>query len=328
MNIYDIAKVAGVSASTVSRVINERKGVRKETRERVLKYLEMYQYSPNEAARGLVNQASKMIGILISDIRTTHHTEGVFYIERELVKIGYCCIIMNTGSDDEVRAKYIQILNQRRVEAIVLVGSTFQSEMVKKAISKYVPTIPVVIANGYIDLPNVYGIITDEQSGIANCVKYLVERNRKHLAFIIDNFTPSNNLKLLGFKTGVRQYCDQSEPLVITCESSFQGAYNATSRLVQEHPEIDGIVYVVDLLAVGGCRALQDLKINVPKQIAVVGVDNSIYAEICTPRLTSLDNKLLDLSITSARNLIDVLQNKPVTKNMMIISSIVEREST
>jgi len=328
MNIYDIAKVAGVSASTVSRVINDRKGVRKETRERVLKYLDMYQYSPNEAARGLVNQASKMIGILISDIRTTHHTEGVYYIERELVKIGYCCIIMNTGRDDEVRAKYIQILTQRRVEAIVLVGSTFQSEMVKMAISKYAPTIPVVIANGYLDLPNVYGIITDEQSGIANCVKYLAERNRKHLAFIIDNFTPSNNLKLLGFETGVRQFCDQVEPLVVTCESSFQGSYNATMRLVKEHPEIDGIIYVVDLLAVGGCRALQDLKMKVPKQIAVIGVDNSIYAEICTPRLTSLDNKLLDLSITSARNLIDVLQNKPVTKNMMIISSIVERETT
>jgi len=88
MTIYDIAKKAGVSASTVSRVINNKPGIKKETRERIQKLLEESHYSPNEAARGLVNQASKIIGILISDIRTTHHTEGVYYMEREFVKLG------------------------------------------------------------------------------------------------------------------------------------------------------------------------------------------------------------------------------------------------
>jgi LacI family transcriptional regulator len=328
MNIYDIAKEAGVSASTVSRVINDKKGVRKETKERVLKCLEMYHYSPNETARGLVNQASKMIGILISDIRSTHHTDGVHYMEGEFVKLGYCCIIMNTGSEDQSKAKYIQILSQRRVEAVALIGSTFQNELVKMAISKYLPTIPIVIANGYLDLPNVYGVISDEQSGITNCVKYLSDKNRKKLAFIIDKFTPSNNLKLQGFEMGVRQFYKQAEPLVVKCESSIQSSYDATYNLVKEHPEVDGIIYVVDLLAVGGSQALHDLKVKVPKQIAIIGVDNSIYSEICSPRLTSLDNKLLDLSITSARNLMDALQGKHVTKNMMIMSSIVEREST
>jgi len=328
MTIYDIAKEAGVSASTVSRVINNKKGVRKETKERVLKYLEMYHFSPNETARSLVNQASKIIGILISDMRTTHHTEGVYFIERELVKLGYCCIIMNTGIEEEAKASYIQILSQRQVEAAVLIGSTFQSELVKQAIEKYITTTPVIIANGYLDLPNVYGVIADEQAGVTNCVKLLAERNRKNLAFIIDKFTPSNRLKQLGFEIGVQRWCNQSKPLVVRSEPSLQGSYDATCKLVNEHPEVNGIIYVVDLLAVGGIRALRDMKICVPEQIAVIGVDNSIYAEISTPRLTSLDNKLLDLSVTAARNLIDVLQEKHVTKNMMIISSIVEREST
>jgi LacI family transcriptional regulator len=327
MTIYDIAEAAGVSPSTVSRVVNNKTGVRKETKERVLKYLELFHYSPNETARSLVKQASKIIGILIADLRTTHHTDGVYYMEREFVKLGYCCIIMNTGTEEEDKARYIQILDQRRVEAAVLIGSTFQSELVKQAIEKYLPTTPVIIANGYLDLPNVYGVIADEQAGVTHCVKLLESRNRKNLAFVIDNFTPSNMLKQLGFETGVRQWFTQGEPLIVHSMPSIQGAYEATCRLVREHPEVDGIIYAVDLLAVGGIRALRDMGIDVPGQIAVIGVDNSIYGEICYPSLTSLDNKLLDLSVTAARNLIDVLQNKRVTKNMMIISSIVERES-
>jgi LacI family transcriptional regulator len=328
MTIYDIAKAAGVSASTVSRVVNNKKGVRRETRERVQKYIEMYHYSPNETARGLVNQASKMIGILISDMRTTHHTEGVYYMEREFMKLGYCSIIMNTGSEEDAKANYIQILRQRQVEAAVLVGSTFQSSLVKQAIEKYIPSIPVIIANGCLDLPNVYGVIADEQNGVTNCVKLLASKNRRNLAFMIDKLTPSNKLKQLGFEIGVHQWCDQRYPMVIEFEESAQGAYNATCQLVKEHPDVDGIIYVVDLLAVRGLRALRDMGIEVPNQVSVIGVDNSVYAEICTPSLTSLDNKLLDLSVTAARNLIDVLQNKHVTKNMMVISSIIEREST
>lgn len=328
MNIYDIAKIAGVSASTVSRVINNKKGVKNATRELVQKFLHEFNYVPNETARGLVNQASRMIGILISDIRTAYHTESVFNMEKEFTKRGYCCIIMNTGFSEEVRANYIQILGQRQVEAIALIGSTFQSENVEKVISKYVPNIPVVIVNGHIDLPNVYSVIADEQTGVTNCVKYLSERSRRNIAFVIDNFTPSNKLKLKGFEHGIKQFCDQDKPLVVKCESSFQGSFNATQELIKEHPEVDGIIYVVDLLAVAGCRALHAMKVKIPEQVAVIGVDNSLYSEICSPRLTSLDNKLFDLSITSARNLIDALQNKYVSKNIMIISDLVEREST
>ena len=80
VTIYDIARMANVSPSTVSRVVNNYPHVKKTTRARVQKLLEEYHYVPNETARGLVNQSSKMIGILISDIRTTHHTDGVYYI--------------------------------------------------------------------------------------------------------------------------------------------------------------------------------------------------------------------------------------------------------
>ena len=105
MTIYDIAKEAGVSASTVSRVINNKPGIKAETRHKIQELLKKYNYTPDAAARGLVMQSTKMIGILIVDIRVTHHTESAFVIEKELTKLGYCCITMNTGPDDEKKVE-------------------------------------------------------------------------------------------------------------------------------------------------------------------------------------------------------------------------------
>ncbi|MDD4295715.1 MAG: LacI family DNA-binding transcriptional regulator [Ruminiclostridium sp.] len=328
MTIYDIAKEAGVSASTVSRVINDKPGIHPDTRKKIQRLLTKYNYSPSETARGLVNRASKMIGILVADIRTIHHTDGAYIIERELSKLGYCCIIFNTGTDDASKSEYIKILSRRRVEGAVLIGSSFQTEPVECAIQKYLSNQPVVIANGYLDLPNVYGVIADEQNGVANCVKLLFEKGHKRPAFVIDFHTPSNNLKQLGFEQAVRSLGFYGEPWVYETESTLQGSYEVTKRIIKEHPDVDGIIYSVDSLAAGGTRALTDMGISIPDKVSVIGIDNSIYAEISNPKLTSLDNKLLDLSMAAARNLIDALNNGKPPKKILIFSTIVERETT
>lgn len=328
MTIYDIAKEAGVSASTVSRVINNKNGIHPETRKKIQKLLTKYNYSPSETARGLVNKASKIIGILLADIRTIHHTDGAYFIERELTKLGYCCIIFNTGTDDESKAEYIKILSRRRVEGAVLIGSSFQTDTVKRAIEKYLCNVPIIIANGYLDLPNVYGVLADEQDGVVNCVKLLFKKGHMRPAFVIDLHTPSNNLKQLGFEQAVKSLGFKGEPWIYKTESTLEGAYNTTKSIVKEHPDVDGIIYAVDLLAAGGARALTDMGISIPEQISLIGIDNSIYAEISNPKLTSLDNKLLDLSITAARILKDSLRGRQTANKILIFSTIIERETT
>ena len=165
MTIYDIAKQAGVSASTVSRVINNKPGINAQTRKRVQKLLNENHYTPNEAARGLVMQSSKIIGILIEDLRIEHHTESAYVIEQEMTALGYTCITLSTGRRDEKKADYIRILEQRRVDGAILMGSMFETEAVKKSIKEHLPDVPVAIVNGYLDLPNVYGILIDEELG-------------------------------------------------------------------------------------------------------------------------------------------------------------------
>ena len=167
VTIYDIAKMANVSASTVSRVVNNKPNVNAQTRTRILKLLAEHNYVPNEAARGLVMQSSHMVGVLITDIRTTQHIQGVYYIEQELSRQGYSCLIHNTGRDEKNWVHYVQELSQRKIEALILMGSIYQSDTMREAIALFLPDLPVVICNGYFAAPNVYGILSDERRGVA-----------------------------------------------------------------------------------------------------------------------------------------------------------------
>ena len=330
MTIYDIAKEAGVAASTVSRVINNKPGIRAETRQKVQEILKKYHYTPDAAARGLVMQSTKMVGILIEDIRVLHHVNSAFVIEQELTRQGYCCIIMGTGQEEEKKAEYIQILEQRRVEGVILMGSMFGTPKVKQSIQKYLPEIPVVIVNGYLDLPNVSGVIVDEDAGIRHCVELLVGKGKSKIAFVLDTSSPANTRKQQGYCDGMHQTGANGGTLWIyhVEENSVKGGYDATVRILEEHPDVEGIIYSVNRIAVGGVRAAIDQGRQVPEELALVGVDNTVYGEICMPKLTTLDNKLKELSEAAADMLREGLEGKIQSQQKMLYSEIIEREST
>ncbi len=328
LTIYEIAEKAGVSASTVSRVINNYPYVQMETRAKVLKVLSESNYIPNDTARSLVRQASKMIGILIADIRTTQHTDGVYYLEQEFSKNGYSCLIYNTGTDPEQQINYIQLLSQRKVEAVVLMGSIYQNVNVQNAIMVYMPHVPVAICNGYLDGPNIYGVVSDEKNGVIDCMRLLANKGRKHVAFITNHFTPSNYLKLAGFNEGFKLYMNQGVSTVIEAGDSISQIHDATVSLLKEKPETDGIIYAEDFIALAGIHALNELGVKIPEQVAIIGVNNSIYAQISIPSLTSLDNMLYDTSLIAVRNLLELLKGERVNKKIIICPVIVERNST
>ena len=160
---------------------------------------------------------------------------------------------------------------------------------------------------------------------------YTIYQNHWHPAFINRGNTPSNNLKILGFQNALRELSCCENPPVFWLDiekAEWQGSYDATRRLLKDHPDTDSIIYAMDFLANAGIRALKDAGISIPGQVAVIGVDNSTYARISSPGLTSLDNKLEQLSTTCADILVKVLQGEKVANKMMLFSDIVEREST
>lgn len=327
--IYDIAEKAGVSASTVSRVVNNYQYVNKDTRAKVLKVIAEMNYVQNDAARSLATQNTRMAGILIADVRTTHHTDGVYYVEKEFSKSGYSCLIYNTGTDPEQQAKYIQILSQKKVEAVVLMGSVFQNVSVQNAIMIYMPETPVAICNGYLDGANIYGVTADERGGVMNAVRYLADKGHSNIAFVTNKLTPSNQGKLNGFNDGFRLYIKDGSSEVVEIKSSEVADYiEAVRQLMNAKPKTDAIIFSEDYIAIAGLHVLYEMGISVPGQVAVVGMNNSRYAQISNPALTSIDNMLYDTSLIAVRNLLAVLQGERVNHRMSIGSELVERSST
>lgn len=329
MTIYDIAELAGVSASTVSRVINNKPGIKASTRERVKELLREYNYTPDENARGLVNKTTKLIGILLADIRSAHHTDLTYVVEKYLREKGYCAIILNTGNEPEEMEDGIRILEQRRVDGALIVGSFFQNEKVKQAIAEHLSKVPVVFANGYLDLPNVYGVLVDECAGVEHCAELLIQKGKEKIAFLGFLGSPSSEEKLRGFRNVMyRRGYREEDMLIFGGESSKESGYALTKELLGQHPEIQGIIYSEDLIAAGGTRAIRESGRKVPEELAFLGIDNTIYGEICSPQFTSLDNKMTEMAYEAARILVDAVEGRTNPKKIMLFSDIVEREST
>lgn len=148
--------------------------------------MEQYNYTPDIAARGLATQASRFIGILIEDIRVFHHTESAYVIEQEMTRRGYTCITFSTGMDPQRKAQYIEILEQRRVEGAILIGSMFVTEEVRQSVAQHLADIPVVVVNSALELPNTYSVLIDEERGTEDCVALLTAQGRRRLAYLMD----------------------------------------------------------------------------------------------------------------------------------------------
>ena len=328
MTIYDVAKLANVSPSTVSRVVNGTANVRDKTKRRVLEVLNDSRFVPDETARGLASRTTKLIGILISDLRTTHHADGVYLIQRELSELGYSCLIYNTGIEEEEQSRAIRMISQRHADAACLMGSIYQNDAVKNAIKNDMPDRPVILCNGYLAGENIYGLISDEMEGVYGCVRLLKEQGRRNIAFLINRVTPSNSEKREGFEHAVRDFYPGTAPNVIITGDADEEVHEATCGLIKREPQTDGIIFAEDRMAFIGLHALGEAEIPVPKRVSVIGINNSRLAQYSIPSLTSLDNMLYDMSMTACRNLFSLLQGERVPHKMMIYSEIVERAST
>ena len=266
---------------------------------------------------------------MLADIRSAHHTDLTYAVEKYLREKGYCGIILNAGSKAEEMVEAIRILEQRRVDGVLIIGSVFQNETVESGIKEHFANIPVVFANGRFELPNVYCVLVDECDGVEHCVDLLAKKQKGNAAFIGSLDTPSSQEKLKGFKRAMIRYGHSEESLVILDgEPSIENGYRLTQKLLSEYPRIQSVIYSEDLVAAGGMRAFWDAKVKIPDEMAVIGIDNTIYGELSCPQFTSLDNKMTEMASEAARILIDAIEGRKNPRKIMLLSDIVEREST
>ena len=328
MNIYDIANKAGVSIATVSRIINKKGNVSPKTEERVLKVIAEMGYTPNAFARALGLDTIKMVGVLCSDVSDKHYAKAVSIIERELRAKEYDSILACTGNELEDKKKAIGVLLSKRVDALILVGSIFQEKKDNSHIKNAAEKLPVIIINGEYNFKNTYSVSCDEKDAVKQCVLELSRSGHRDILYMYDVESFSGLNKIAGFKEGIRESGLMLSPQnIIKCERTLEASKEAVISALERGLRFSAVLAGEDVLAVGAMKAFLQKGINVPGDVAVVGFNNSVLAECTTPSLTSIDNRIEDLSTCAVKTMLDVFESKPVKKMQVYKGLMAYRES-
>lgn len=291
MNIYDIAQQAGVSIATVSRVLNNKDTVSSATRAKVEAVLAKSNYTPSAIAQGMVSKSMRTVAVLTVDIRVPHYARTAYTIEREFSRRGYEVILCNTGGDRAATLKYLRAVTKKQVDGIVLVGSVFNQIGRDPEIEALLRGAPVVLANGKLDLPNAFSVLVDDAYGVQLAVEHLISRGKENLVYVKDLDTASACAKAEGFAQAMKRAGKDPRERILETEESMEGGIRAAEQLLASGVACDGVVCGEDLTAVGVVKGLRRAGLRVPEDVAVTGFNNSIYARLCEPELTGVDNK-------------------------------------
>lgn len=332
MTIYDIAEMAGVSASSVSRVVNGKPGVNRKKRDEIEALLQKYHYLPHETAHDPVLQGSHMIGILTDNLSDDlRMSDGTVRAEYEMLRNGYYCFVKYIGKGPNAVEEGIKDLARHHVQGAILMGVSFRdAKTIRHSLERYLPNTPVCFANQRNDDlgQNAYTVNTDERDGFERCVALMAQKKRKHLALIVDSGRPSLDIIRTGFMDGLRKHPGLTGIVYTNIPGTIEGGESIAVRILAEHPEIDRLLCANDMIAIGALNELQGRGVQIPEQIAILGEDNSPYCEVCRPKLSSMDTMLPTAVLTCARTLIDVLNGVVSSRHTSLQMQIVERMTT
>lgn len=331
MNIYDVSEKAGVSIATVSRVLNGNSNVSEKTKQKVLAVMEELGYVPNVFARGLGLNSMNTVGIMCADSSDIFLANAIKYIERELRKNGYDSFLCCTGYELKNKQNYLSLLLSKRVDAIILIGSTFL-EFNKKD-NQYIMNaskdVPIILINGYLNNKNIYCTLCDDIQSSYEATKLLYQEGRRRPLFLYSSKSYSSLRKLEGYQKAVEEMNHGiAKELIHICPNTIEDSKNLLLKLSNEGLSFDSVFAAEDILAVGAIKYAKEQGLNIPKDLSVIGYNNSILATCCEPELTSIDNHVEAISITSVNALMRVLNGEKMPNKHTISNDLVIRKTT
>ena len=327
-SIHDVAKEAGVSVATVSKVLNDYPDVSDKTRKKVNIAIELLKYQPNVVARGLVKRRSWTVGVLLTVPFTNPFVSELLEgIKTALENSGYDLVRLSTRFDDPGYS-YIKHCRSRNVEGDVEFGEGRENKSIQELIHAEIPTM-------FVDT-DLFGkragyITTDNANAIGMSVKHLYELGHRRIAYISGTLGSAvANLRLDGYKEGLR-LCDipYSTIYLEECDYSFDGGGKAARRLLalKDHPT--GIVCASDMSAFGAIQEIERHGLRVPEDISVIGFDNTYYAQVFKPGLTTINQNIYSIGIKSIEYLIAMVENPDSTPPVVTEpSNLVIRHTT
>jgi LacI family transcriptional regulator len=330
VTINDVAKLAGVSKSTVSRVLVNKIPVSRETKERVLKAIKEINYQPNMLAKGLKEGKTFTIGLIIPNITNPFYPAIARGIEDLANEKRYSVVLCDTDENEDKELDYVKGLRNRIVDGLIICPASKSGKCIKELKAD---NFPVVLLARRIPGVEADTILVQDFNGAYDMTNYLIHRGHRKIA-IINGDTEIDNYKqrFEGYKAAL---ADNDIPInnefILNTDSSIsmQESYDLINKLLSSGNIPTAVFATSDPKAIGAMKAIADRGYNVPGDISVVGFDNIEMAQFMTPSLTSYDQPTYRMGAMACERLLKLINSKRALKpNLTYIDGkIIERNS-
>lgn len=306
MNIKQIAKAAGVSVATVSRVMNHPENVAPKTRDKILKIMEEEEYKPNWFAQGLNFNKTKTIGLVIPHMLTPMYMEIAKGVEDVAQQKGYITFMCNVEKDMELEKSYIEQLLTRRVDGIILMFSSLDESFIKSVEAQ---DVPVVIIGEDKCASDFNTVKVDCRLGAESIVSKLIENGHETIGILCGNDPRQETLDMLeGYKNILsKNGIEILEEYIKPVENTIEGGYLGAKKMMADKPP-RAIFTTSDEIAYGAMDAIKDNNMKVPDDIAVAGFGNSRMSNLVEPKLTTVALPFHKMGVYGARLLFDLIE--------------------
>lgn len=328
LTIKDIANLAKVSTTTVSKIINNKdQNISEATRKRVKDIMEEHNYIPSSVARGLVTKKTYTIGLVMPDITNPFFPELARGAEDKASELGYSLIICNTDGKVEKEKKYINMLAEKRVDGIIFTaGSNPKQE------ESYLENlkIPIVLLDRNIDIESVNGsIFVDNKYGGYEAVDHLIKSGYKNIGHIMDSSSKTAEERYMGYVEALQDYdMKVDEEMVAKGEYTVDFGYEGAKMLIEKNKEIDSIFCGNDLIAIGAIKYLKERGIEIPKQVGIVGFDDIYISKYLDPELTTISQPNYKMGYKAVEIIEDIINNPNHRYCLTLKPELVVRKST
>ena len=320
--IKDVARVAGITVTTVSRVLNNRGYISDITRKKVYDAMEELNYKPNEIARALFRKKSNIIGLIIPNVSHPFFAELTNYIEYYAHKKGYKILLCNSYQDSVKEKDYIEMLRRHQVDGIIMGSHTLET-------AEYMNTdLPIVAIDRNIS-DNIPFITSDNYHGGVLATNLLIDKGCRKLAHIsgpLEINTPAN--KRYQAFVDVTNEKNIDNVIIQGKLDTFEGYKKLVYKLFKEHPNIDGVFASSDIIAASIINIADNLGKKITKDLKIVGYDDISIASLIVPSLTTIKQPIDAMAKLAIEVLINQMEKKPINIENILPITLIERNTT
>jgi LacI family transcriptional regulator len=304
VTISDVAKEAGVSIMTVSRVINNKGEISDTTRQHVLKVIERLDYRPSSIARSLATKRTGTLGLVVPDIANPFFSDLALGAEDKAYAEGYNIFLCNTKEDSQREVATLESLAEKRVDGLIICGSRLVDDVLRTALEHH-PV--VVLVNRQLPDYDTGLVCVDDLAGGRMATEHLLQSGHRAIGFLAGPpISYSGRQRAVGYRAAIDAAgLPYNAAWVRHCSSGVVSGREVGTALLTDHPELTALFCYNDLVAVGVLQACADLGHRVPDDVAIVGFDDIFLAALVTPPLTTCHTPRYKLGVQVMDMLLD-----------------------